>query len=53
MKLIDSLVEENPDEDDVFNNNEEKAPREIGEFILHDQFKDIEDRGEDEVDPKE
>lgn len=38
MKPIDSLAEEAVDEEDVFANNEEKVPREIGEFIIHESF---------------
>ena len=53
MKTIDPLAEEAVDDDDPFLQNEEKAPREIGEFILHEHFKIPDDPMEGEVDPQD
>ena len=50
---VSKTQEEAVEEEDPFMQNEEKAPREIGEFILHDTFKDPEDPMEGDVDPKE
>lgn len=42
MKPIEPLAEDNVEDDEMMGVNEDKAPREIGEFIIHEQFNDKE-----------
>ena len=47
MKPIDALVEEVIDDDEMAALYDDKAPREIGGYIQHDQFNQVEDEEED------
>ena len=36
MKPIEPLAEEVVDDEEMLGSNEDKAPREIGEFVIHE-----------------
>ena len=47
MKPLDQLVEDDVDEDELNGLTDEKTPREIGVFILHEDFNPFSDNNID------